>query len=251
VKKYANSPIVEAVCEFRFTKDTKWDQTIPGLFYEKVKSEFPNKKENVVRNIEIMSGPEDKVEHKINSITQIQFLREDGKEFFQLGQNSLSVHKLKPYVSWEDFKPAIEKGCNALVETIETVGIERIGLRYINQIDIPSNTPVKLEDFFEYRPFFGENLPKEMKSFLVGCMLPFNGERDLCNLKFSSGGSPQGDSRFMLDFDYSLAKPNSVRFEDGMDWIEQAHANLDVLFEGCITDKLRELFGEINQARVH
>jgi uncharacterized protein (TIGR04255 family) len=42
-KKYEKPPIIEAVCEFRFSGKSKWDLTIPGLIYDSVKDEYPQK----------------------------------------------------------------------------------------------------------------------------------------------------------------------------------------------------------------
>ncbi|MGQ0654564.1 MAG: TIGR04255 family protein [Betaproteobacteria bacterium] len=42
-KKYKNPPIIEAICEFRFSETSPWDLTIPGLIYELVKDKFPKR----------------------------------------------------------------------------------------------------------------------------------------------------------------------------------------------------------------
>ena len=38
--EYNNSPIIESICEFRFTEDTSWDITVPGLIFEDVRKEY-------------------------------------------------------------------------------------------------------------------------------------------------------------------------------------------------------------------
>ena len=45
--KYLNPPIVEVVCELRASSDSKWDLTIPGLIYEELKGDFPNKEQRI------------------------------------------------------------------------------------------------------------------------------------------------------------------------------------------------------------
>ncbi len=47
-RKYKNPPVVEALCEFQFISDKSWDLTLPGLIYERVKSEFPVKQQTEI-----------------------------------------------------------------------------------------------------------------------------------------------------------------------------------------------------------
>jgi len=44
-KKYKNPPLVEALCEFYFIPQQLYDLTIPGLFYDEIKEDFPEKQE--------------------------------------------------------------------------------------------------------------------------------------------------------------------------------------------------------------
>jgi hypothetical protein len=34
-----------------------------------------------------------------------------------------------------------------------------------------------------------------------------------------------------------------VEVADAIAWVEEAHSRVEEVFEGCITDKLREMFG--------
>ena len=49
---------------------------------------------------------------------------------------------------------------------------------------------------------------------------------------------------WMLDIDYFLAHPRAVEATRALDWVEEAHNQVEQIFEGCITDRLRELFEE-------
>lgn len=42
-RTYNKPPLIEAVCDFRFSSTQPWDWTIPGLFYEQIRLDFPNK----------------------------------------------------------------------------------------------------------------------------------------------------------------------------------------------------------------
>jgi hypothetical protein len=36
-RRYEETPLVEALCEFRFLGNEAWDWTIPGIVYERIK----------------------------------------------------------------------------------------------------------------------------------------------------------------------------------------------------------------------
>jgi uncharacterized protein (TIGR04255 family) len=50
---YNNSPIIESICEFRFTEDTNWDITVPGLIFEDVRTEYPYKEQRTTQEISL------------------------------------------------------------------------------------------------------------------------------------------------------------------------------------------------------
>ena len=43
-RKYKKPTVVEDLCEIYFV-DSKWDSTVPGMFYDRIKEEYPEKKE--------------------------------------------------------------------------------------------------------------------------------------------------------------------------------------------------------------
>jgi uncharacterized protein (TIGR04255 family) len=244
-KKYENPPLIEAVCEFRLSPDTPWDLTAHGLIYEKISDEFVNKEEISIQEVTLVKTAEG-LQHSVRSDQRIRFLTDDKKTFIQLGTRLLSVNRLKPYSTWEEFKPRIEKAFIALNETVEVKNIQRIGLRYINRIDIPSQT-VDLDTYFDFKPFLGKKLPQLLQSFIVGCEIPFRDGQDSCKVQLTNTipEAPESSS-YILDVDYFLAKAETVVKDDALEWVEMAHNNLGDVFEGCITDSLRKIFKEID-----
>jgi len=243
-KKYKNPPIIEVVCEFRFSPETEWDITVPGLLYEKIRDGFPHKEQRIVQSVEI-SHTRGEVEHKIHTEERMVFFDTSKKILTQIGPRVLSVNHLKPYSSWENFKPKIERSFKALLKIIHVKELQRIGLRYINKIEIPEKT-VNLETYFDFRPFLGSNLPQDIVNFMVGCMLSFNNGRDLCKVELRSAvpDNPES-SAFILDLDYFLSQPKTIIADDALNWIENAHGEIEKVFEGCIKDSLRKIFKEV------
>jgi uncharacterized protein (TIGR04255 family) len=242
-KKYAKPPIVEAVCEFRLTPETRWDLTVPGLLYEKLKVSFPQKEQRMIQEVELMQGLEGWLQ-QIHTSERIIFFTEDKKMLVQVGPRLLTINVLKPYPHWEGFKPRIEMAWKSLQVAIEVRGLERIGLRYINHIELPGQS-VELAEYFEFYPFVGQRLPQQMASFLVGAEFSYADDRDHCRVQLTPILGSGGKSLLMLDIDYFLARPRAVEVVDALAWVEEAHSRVEEVFEGCITDKLREMFEEV------
>lgn len=243
-RKYANPPLVEAVCEFRLTPDTAWDLTIPGLVYEKLKHEFPHREQRLVQEIELTQGP-DGLQQQIRTSERILFLAQGRKIFVQLGPRLLAINCLAPYPTWAGFEPRIVEAFKALMDTTDVKGLQRVGLRYINRIEVPSSQ-IKLENYFQFYLFLGPQLPQDMVNFIAGCEFRYADGRDLCRVQLitTPSGSSEGPT-FTLDIDYFLAKPKGIKPEEATGWVEQAHDEVEQIFEGCITDGLRELFQEV------
>lgn len=242
-KKYAAPPIVEAVCEFRLTQDTTWDMVVPGLFYERVRGTFPKREQRIVPEIELTPGPRG-LHQQIRTSERIMFFTGDMKNIAQIGHRLLAINVLKPYPSWDGFKPLIEICWSSLNDVVEVKGIERIGLRYINRIELPAEN-VDLSEYFEFYPFVGQRLPKQMVSFLTGAEFSYVSDRDHCRVQLAPPPGAEGKRILMLDIDYFLARQRGVEIVDAMAWVEEAHNRLEEVFEGCISNKLREMFKEM------
>ncbi len=247
-KKYKNSPIIEAVCEFIFTDGTKWDLTIPGLVYEAVRTKFPNKEQHLHQLINISTElPSDRVKSQIRRNEIAVFLTPDKKMSIQVGPHTLSINRLKPYTSWDDLKSHIEYAFGVLSNKVEIEGLQRIGLRYINRIEIPHKS-YNLEKYFQFRPFLGDNLPEVADSFILGCAFSFYGAQDTCKVQLTDAipeKSGVDSSAFILDLDYFLARPKTIEAKNALEWVDRAHTNIESLFEGCISEPLRQIFEEI------
>jgi uncharacterized protein (TIGR04255 family) len=241
-EEYNNPPIVEVVCECRLTRDSTWDLATPGLIYEEVREKFPNKERHQTPDVKSPAGQQGMPQQEPHSLEYVQFYTDDKKAYIQVAPHLVSLNCLKPYPRWEGFRPMIETVFDAMVNTINVIGFERIGLRYINRIEIPRKS-FSLDDYFDFRPFLSKKLPRDMTNFFVGCIFPYSHDRDLCKVQLTMVAPEKPECvAFILDLDYYLARPDTVSINQAMDWVEEAHEHVKELFEGCIKDNLRTLF---------
>jgi uncharacterized protein (TIGR04255 family) len=69
--------------------------------------------------------------------------------------------------------------------------------------------------------------------------------RDALRLQLASlAGLSVEAATIILDLDYFLVQPGAVALDEVATWLTNAHARIEEIFEGCITDQLRQNFEE-------
>jgi uncharacterized protein (TIGR04255 family) len=244
--QYRNPPIEEAVCEFRFAPGPAWNLTVPGLFYEKVKDSYTGepRQQNLIAT-EIQPGHEPtNSEIKVRQeMIKLLIPSSDNQRLVGVGPDVLSVHVLRPYKGWDEFSQRIDQVFEDYTEVAKPIGINRIALRYINRIVIPSTQPIELIEYFTIATHIPEGLPSRISGFLTRIESHYEDIPIKLVLTFADAIAPVEQSEFILDLEIS------------QDWVDkplplqEVHSNLYELkqrawqaFETLITDRTKELF---------
>ena len=239
-RKYNNPPVIEALCEFRFEQDAEWDPTVYGLMYEEIREEFPTRRKARQLTLGLTTGDES-VTQNVRASDRMQYLSHDSKTLVQIAENLLVVNRLAPYESWEQLLPRIASCYEKYVSIVSPKRVARIGLRYINRFDLPGPS-VELEDYFEFRPYLGPDLPDDHGPFSLSVFLPYDNERDVLKVELGLGGAATADPQIealVLNLDYFLNVGAQVGAIDVPEWLESAHGRVECTFEACMTQKLR------------
>ena len=166
-RKYRNPPIEEALCELRFAPGPEAVFTAPARFYESVKSSYPGKpKHQHILAAELQARPEGSQMSMRQAEVKILFPSEDDRRFVGLGTNVLSVHVVRPYPGWEDFRPRIEEAVRAYANAASPAGVTRMGLRYVNKIEIKSEV-LNLGEYLTVAPNLPDGLPLNILTFVT------------------------------------------------------------------------------------
>lgn len=244
-KKYNNPPVIEALCEFQFESDS-WDLAVPGLIYKQVEGTFPKRRSAKVVSLSL-SPQKEGIEQEVQTEERVRFLREDENALIQVGRCFLAINHLEPYSSWHEFLRLIELGLTAYREIAAPKRIRRIGLRYINRIEIPEKS-IELEDYFHFRPFVGPELLQDIDAFICGIQVPFEGSRDTLKLQLTSTTTKDPNiTAAILDLDYFLVKPGAVVLDNVLEWVDAAHERVVECFEASIAERLKERFKEVKE----
>jgi len=244
-KKYKNPPIVEALCEFQFVPGQPWDITIAGMLYERIKDEFPIKQQQVGLGVTLQPREGRVIEPKIEFVSsRMQFFSNDKISLVQVGPDLLTVNHLKPYPTWEKFKTLILKILGKYIDIGSPKGFRRIGLRYINKINIPGES-IKMEDYFNFYLPIPEELPQIHSAFNISVEIPYKDDYERLVLTLGNTMSEKpGTVSIILDLYYIMAMPEKVSFEQVDEWMEGAHTIIEKAFESCITNNVKNLFEE-------
>ena len=251
-QQYPNPPVREVVCEFRYEEDGTWDGASPGLVYAALSDEFPRRlvedrpapsPEPSAQASRLLPPGVQQVGLRVIPELPLRFWRRDDESgVFSVTPYRLAVSHFRPYPSWEGFKEIVLKGSEAYQGVLNPTRVNRIGLRYINDVSV-GQLPVRLGEFFNFYPFVGPTIGGDLSRFHSLVQIEFEDGRDSLVLQMvSTPPSEEQEAEVVLDLDYFLAPSNHLELDEITEWLESAHANLQSVFEGCLTDAARGLF---------
>lgn len=234
-EKLLSPPLIEALCEFRFKESDKWDWTIPGRLFDQIKSEFNLRTQVNALGVQVSLGSGRPItSHIETSPERLQFKRSDGSAMVQIGPHLLTVNHLRPYPQWENFLKLILRILTTYWQIMEQAPLDRIGLRYINQILLPSDQ-VDLRTIITTDPQLKGPLNKPLVGFYQRYELRY--EEPPGVLIHQTGIQPASDGtpNLMLDLDFGsqtvsdLGSTNEIQ-----DWLVKAHDHVYEAFRASL-----------------
>jgi uncharacterized protein (TIGR04255 family) len=240
VGKYKNPPLVESVCEFTFSDELNWDSTIVGRFYDQIK-EFPIKH---TKTKPICDGIEEDSEECPNFKKQEYTVFSNKEKIFDIGitERKLVVRALKPYSDWGIYKKVITD-CYSKLNAIINARNCSIKFYYVNIIkpkDKGKFTSENILNYFHFAPINSSaNLPKEWDDFIVGYTHKYTSDNSFFRTSLASIADKK-KQEYYLGITLTTLKP--IKSSDIPKWMDKSHEKIDNAFEGCITDKLRNIF---------
>lgn len=151
----------------------------------------------------------------------------------------------KSYKSYEIFSSDFFHVLNAINEVQRDIPVSRIGVRYVNVIDIPSGDPLKWSGYINESMLGIIDLHKEKNKNVSRAFHILEYSFDDINLKFQFGiVNPDYPAvvkrkQFVLDLD-AYSQGNYEMSEVKL-FVEKAHALIQEFFELSITEKSRKL----------
>jgi uncharacterized protein (TIGR04255 family) len=159
-----------------------------------------------------------------------------------LSLNSIANVKLAPYEGWENLVQEARSNWDVWFKIIGWMPVARIGVRYVNRIDIPVVGRIELEDYITFQPALPPSLNRGIEHFAMNAVVPLGKEG--LNLVLNAGSAPSpiiGNSSIILDLDISRDLDLPANETDLWAFIDLMRTQKNEVFEACITDKTRAL----------
>jgi uncharacterized protein (TIGR04255 family) len=238
---YARPPIVEAVIDFQFS--TPWSVGELERLRERFKSKFPTVE--AVQNIQV-SWQSTSVSTATN-ITGFKMTAKNAVDLLLIQNKNFASVRLAPYDGWEGFFDRAVINYEGQKKIFGRRDITRIGVRFINRIDIPLN---KLEghdirEFFQIGVDLPSGLARSVTAFSVAAVLTDSGTG--MQVKIQGGNSVPTvleKASFLLDIDVYVERDIPGREDDLWKLLGEIRNTKNRTFELCITDAVRGLFNE-------
>ncbi len=235
---YKNPRLIEALCEIHFEPGPAWDATLFGLFYERIRDAFPEKRE--LRNVEVGFQADDRElsQYVREAGVRMRFVRRDNTAMVQVAPNLLVVNQLPPYPNWAEFSQLIRAQFEDYVTIAQPKGLARIGLRYINRFDF-APTEFDFAALFARSTLIPSAVFEGFKPFLFRLEIA-QGEQ--AQLLFTMGTPAVEAEQVSVVLDLDHVSQVSLRPEAGilMEHLNRAHERIEAVFESCLTDDLRQ-----------
>lgn len=137
---YKQHQLTEVMCSFRFepNSQTEWSSVFFGQYFNKLQGlgyVRMVEQKGVIVNI---ATPDNKTETQTKvsakeAEQRLIFYHQSEKYAITMAKNYLSVHQIKPYQKWANFKPQIEEAILPFMDITQNSTIQSCVLAYINR----------------------------------------------------------------------------------------------------------------------
>lgn len=245
--QYKRPPITECVVELRFDRPISHD-IISNIVKKYPKFPFSEaiQESNVEINVEINAkAGAAKVQHTLSGF---KLSSVDRTEILMIKPFAISFVKLAPYEGWDSFFSELQS-IWAVFEKFQQSKrkISRIGVRYINRIDIPvdGQSGISLERYFYLVPQLPQTHIANVLRFTSQTQIALGYEDMQATVNFASVPSPLiNHISILLDLD--LFREENIPQNSGNLWafLGLLRNEKNRLFEASITDATRGLFNK-------
>ena len=174
VEQLKNPPIHEALLDVQVTLPSETSLEVLRKFQAGLEARFPERQERISlqQGFQISGAGDSQAITSSRSVDGYLFVAKADGKIVQARQDGFTFNKLRPYSNWDAFSAEAKELWQRYVEIAKPANVRRIGLRYLNRIEIP----LPLSDFREYCLLFQtfrRRFPKTSpsSSFALPCLL--------------------------------------------------------------------------------
>ncbi len=227
-KPLANAPVHEAVIHWRARSEKPLvpEELLKELSHKL--QDYPVISPQHELEMEFSSGPEG-ASHSQKACWQgFRLESKDKLHVAQFGRNGFAFSRLKQYDDWTQFTGEAIRLWKIYVELAKPIEIERLGIRFINMLEVSS--PAKLGDLLKNPPTSPPGLSLPVQNFVhqTSYAIPDHPYGlNVVQVIQPSGNSPSESLNLILDLDVSTVhlpvKPDDSQMMDRLEdmrWIK-------------------------------
>jgi len=245
---YANSPLIEVICQLRFPTILSIGASEPAQFQEAIRADFPR---YVARQEQQPARMVNGKVEQVPPVTNYNFISADGLWKVNLTKDFIALSTLR-YPRWEEFAQKLDKVLATFIQLYHPAFFQRLGLRYVNAF---SRKRLGLEgelwdDLIE-SPFIGVLSEPDVDETAVtknsldvettlaqGCRMKLHAGPGLLG-----GGKQDPEPKFILDGDFSISG-RDIPFGEIAEDLNTLHTYAVRLFNAATTQELKEAMGQ-------
>jgi uncharacterized protein (TIGR04255 family) len=239
LEQFANPPLVEAVCEFRFDPSEQWDWTVPGRLYDRIQDEFPGREQiqGFGFSLQMGEGVQSAVPTVQGGLDRVLMSRVDGSALVQVGPNQLVINHRLPYPGWKEFSAIIEHILATYLDLVPS-SFQRVGLRYINQIPAPLESPLEIGSLITLDPRIPQEIERPLANFYQRYELRHDEPEGILVHQTGMQITPENEPVLMLDLDLGSLPDAAPGVEEAAPWLHAAHDRVEEAFLASVNPEI-------------
>lgn len=242
---FARPPITEAVIERRFAAPLSSD--LLDQLRRRFEREFPAV--STLAQLAIELRPDGAQPQMSQTPGGYRLVNKEGTAILSLTNQAVSYSRVAPYPGWAEFSAGASAVFKSAHDIIGYTPLGRIGVRYINRLDIPIAQedglikPFQLQDYILVHPQYPEDALPSLQLFIMQCV--FFIQRIECSVTINVASVPSPVPHHAgLMFDIDVGRNTNVPqiLEESHNLLNDIRKEKNRIFASCLTDKMKGMF---------
>jgi uncharacterized protein (TIGR04255 family) len=242
---FSKSPITEAIIDLRVTSNEGVTAADLARMSSIIAEHYPEKQELHAGQVHFQLSDNPTADASRQQVG-LRYASADKREILQARIDGFTFSVLRPYERWETFSGEAHRLWDVYREVMQPKAITRLGVRYINKIDIPKPS-IELRDYFRTFPEISSDAPNEILNYFMQLSLSGPKFGGIVVINQTIVPSPESDMvSVVLDLDLSRdasrTEEEIPQNEDDI-WrcFEQLRISKNAIFKACITERTKEM----------
>jgi uncharacterized protein (TIGR04255 family) len=242
---FARPPIVEAVIERRYPDPI--DLTTIESLRRRFEREYPAVGQ--LNEMSLAINPVGATPQFSQNTIGYRLTNLAGNTIIVFTTHTTAFSRVAPYPGWQEFSTGAADVFGIARNMMSYSKIGRIGVRYINRIDIPIEhdsgqpVPIRLEDYLLIHSEYPESVFGSVQGYTMQFVtaLPGIASRATINVATTESPAPRFGS-IIFDIDIGREAEVPQREDQISSLLDSIRVEKNRIFAGCLTDKAKALF---------